>query len=221
MTKKAIALLSGGMDSTTALYIAMRKYEIAGIMFFSYGQRGMPYERAAAQNIVRHAHLSNATYAEVYTGIPARSSLYSHSDWPVDLKSAHPDGIPLTFVPGRNLIFLSYAASLAYELDATVIVGGWVFDDNAGYPDCSPEFLSAAASAMSEAINRAISIYSPVLTVSKAQVVGAGEKLGVPWEHTRSCYGDWVEPCRECDSCIRRAEAFKQAGVHDPLEDMW
>ena len=227
MTAKAVVLLSGGMDSTTALFIAMRKYEIVGIMFLSYGQRGARYERDAARAIVKHAALGKTAaptsgYSELSIVIPAQeSSLYCYSDRPIDLESTHPDGLPLTFVPGRNLIFLSYATSLAYELDATVIVGGWTAGDRANYPDCSPEFLSAAASAMSEAINRAISIYSPVLTVNKAQVVGAGEKLGVPWEHTRSCYGDHIEPCWECDSCIRRSEAFKRAGVHDPLEDMW
>jgi len=128
-------------------------------------------------------------------------------------------GQPMTFVPGRNLIFISYATAMAYNLNAKYIIGGWSSVD-VDYPDCSERFLKTASWAGSIAIGRGYSglyIKSPLSRLTKAETVTMGEELGVPWHVTRSCYAGDDEPCLECDSCLLRVRAFITAGVHDPL----
>ena len=224
---KAVVLLSGGMDSVVALYWAIQQFEVSAIMNFSYGQNGHELEYAAAVAIVDNLRvqgkLNNAlTVTHVPMHIPVYSSL-THKD--SNLHPARNDryGQPMTFVPGRNLIFISYAIAVAYDVDATKVVGGWSGVD-VDYPDCSLEFLHAISIAGSIAIGRTddrhVVVSSPLSRLSKMETVKMGEHLNVPWGLTRSCYSGLTNPCMICASCRLRAEAFNKAGIHDPLVEV-
>lgn len=230
---KAVVLLSGGMDSAVALYWAAKHYEIAAIMNFDYGQHGADLEAQAATRLLGVLKVQSAMaqsgsvqnpmetmgIIKCSIRIPVVSSLTHNYGLDPSLKDAHDQ--PMTFVPGRNLIFISYATSVAYDVNAKYIIGGWSSVD-VDYPDCSARFLIAAGSAAALAIGRgpsedALGVKSPLSSLTKAETVAMGEELGVPWELTRSCYAGDEEPCLECDSCRLRIRAFITAGVRDPL----
>lgn len=230
---KSIVLLSGGMDSAVALYWAAKRYEIVSVMNFDYGQHGAQGELNSATMVLgslkaygaveplhdgrimvdQHLHI-----LKVRIRIPVRSALTS------DLGSLDPDakdryGQPMTFVPGRNLIFISYATAVAYDLGARCIIGGWSGID-VDYPDCNPDFLDNIGIAGSLAIGRGLDglvVRSPLASLTKAETVSLGESLGVQWNLTRSCYAGDDKPCLKCDSCLVRVKAFIAAGVRDPL----
>ena len=234
---KAIVLVSGGMDSAVALYWAAERYKIAAVMNFDYGQHGADWEQAAATLVLGklkinqlqlkselrtvNPHLALMT---IRLKIPVRNALTE--DMGLDPTVTDIYGQPMTFVPGRNLIFISYATSIAYNIDAQWIIGGWSGMD-VDYPDCSDRFLTSAGITASIAIGRGshgLAIYSPISRASKAGTVVMGEELGVPWEYTRSCYAGDEKPCLACDSCKLRIKAFIAAGVRDPLiddDDVW
>lgn len=228
---KVVVLLSGGMDSAVALYWAAEYYEIAAIMNFDYGQHGANLELQAATRllgVLKVMHVgSDCEMAFQSLGIikcsiriPVVSSLTHNYGLDPSLKDAHDQ--PMTFVPGRNLIFISYSTSVAYDVNAKYIIGGWSSVD-VDYPDCSQRFLVAAGVAASIAIGRdgvegqQLYVKSPLSMLTKAGTVTMGEELGVPWALTRSCYAGGAEPCLECDSCLLRVRAFITADVRDPL----
>jgi 7-cyano-7-deazaguanine synthase len=221
--QKAIALLSGGMDSTTALWYAARQFDVVSGLFFDYKQQGHEFEKRAVRKLVQAYQKQFNTelpWRVLRVTIPAESALVG--SWNDVTPQRRTDGLPTTFVPGRNLIFLANAASLAYELGAKVIVGGWVQQD-VDYPDCSIHFLSAAENAVNKALGfkntgpSAIEIHAPVINFTKRHVVQNGSMLGVPWELTRSCYAMDEKPCLQCDSCLLRVAAFIDSGKRDPL----
>jgi 7-cyano-7-deazaguanine synthase len=211
------------MDSATAMFWAAERYDIAAIMHFDYGQRGMEHEQFAALMLLGSLKVLDkvSPYLNVLSvslRIPAGSSLTSMG---ISLDPAVRDryGHPMTFVPGRNLIFISYATAVAYDTGSRHIVGGWS-DVDVDYPDCSSLFLSAANEAARFAIGRKrsdLNIESPLMHKSKAEIVRMGVELCVPWKHTRSCYDDKPQPCGDCQSCQLRAEAFRDVGITDPL----
>ena len=217
-SRRAVVLLSGGLDSATALYKARKDGYRCFCLIFDYGQRHRKELRAAR----RVAESAGAAYEVVKIGFPQRGS--SLLDKRLKLVSNVGKGIkiPPTYVPGRNIVFLSYALSFAEIHKAQAIFIGAHALDYSGYPDCRPEFFRAfrnmARLGTKAGIeNKSIRILAPLLHKNKAQIIRLGKKLGVPFELTWSCYRGTSKPCGECDSCYYRAKGFKEAGLTDPL----
>lgn len=210
---KLIALLSGGLDSAVATAMALKehKYDSTIALSFAYGQRHSK-EIDCAQKLAAHFGMQHKILKADIIG----ESALTREDAEIIEKGPH--GLPTSFVPGRNLVFIAMAASLAHP-GRTCIVGGWNVVDYSGYPDCRPEFLRAAEDAVNLALGSSffVVIKAPVLYLNKVSIVRWGAKLRVPFELTWSCYQGGEKPCNTCPSCKFRNEAFKQAGVEDPL----
>jgi len=216
---KAVVLLSGGMDSSTALYWAIKQkhVEVAAAVHFTYGQLGREWEFAAAGQV--NVHASNKAGYPIplhHVIIPMRQ--YSLLQWEnADLSPGRKDshGNPSTFVPGRNLIQLAMALPIAYTCDAPLIIGGWTQVD-VDYPDCRRRFLESATITLGLALGEPIDIVYPLIDLAKDKIVALGTELEVPWRLTRSCYSADLVPCGMCDSCLLRVAAFHQNGMIDP-----
>lgn len=219
MSKKAIVLFSGGLDSTTCLYWALDKGYACEALTVSYGQKHEREVLAAKQIAARLGVKQHC----VTLNLPwlASSSLVDKNqaipDVPMEEIEKH--HIPSTYVPGRNLMFLSVAASLADALKADAVVAGPNAIDFSGYPDCTPAFFDAAARAINlgteAGVTRGVEVLAPLMELSKTDIVRLGAKLGVPFELTWSCYSGGDKPCGHCDSCKLRARGFAEAGVKD------
>lgn len=216
----AIVLLSGGMDSSTALYWAIEweAITVVAAVHFGYGQRGRAWEFAAAGMVSQKA-IEVAGYPIPLHHILLPMDQYSHlahegADLSPGLKDSH--GNPSTFVPGRNLIHLAMTLPLIYAYGAQAIVGGWTQID-VDYPDCSMKFLKSATTTLTLALGAPVDIFYPLIETSKSGIVEIGTRMGVPWELTRSCYGEDMAPCGQCDSCLLRIAAFNQNDMRDPL----
>lgn len=219
--KRAVVLLSGGMDSATAMAVARaRNYELFALTV-DYGQRH-GRELQAAASLARFFRAREHRVISSGIGGLGGSAL-------TDMKLRVPEGrtrrqgeIPSTYVPARNLVLLAYAVAYAERVGADAIFIGANVVDYSGYPDCRPEFLSAferAARAGTKmgARGRRIRVVAPLLRMSKADIVRKGMELGVPFELTWSCYKGGRRPCGRCDACLLRARGFREAGVMDPL----
>jgi 7-cyano-7-deazaguanine synthase len=217
--KKAIVLLSGGLDSATTLYYAVSKGYTVRALVFDYGQRHRR-EIAAAKAVARAA---GVPFEVVKIGLPWKGSALLDATIRVPEKfSSKPGRIPVTYVPARNIIFLSFAASFAEAVGASAIFIGANAVDYSGYPDCRPGFFRAFQRALDQGLKtavekRPISIETPLVRLTKAGIVRLGQRLGVPYGKTWSCYKGDQRPCGVCDSCRLRAKGFKEAGVIDPL----
>ena len=221
MKKKAVVLLSGGLDSATSLYWAKkRSYQLFPIVFH-YGQRHKKEISAArrlAESVGADLKIINIEFA--WKG----SSLLDKSlPLPV-ASSAEAVGvnIPSTYVPGRNLIFLAYACSYAEAIGASYVLIGSNSVDFSGYPDCRPRFYGLLNSLVRIGTKAGvegspIKILTPLIHFSKANIVRLGTRLKVPYQLTWSCYAGGRKPCRKCDSCLLRAKGFAEAGIVDPL----
>jgi 7-cyano-7-deazaguanine synthase len=219
---RAVVLLSGGLDSYTAAAITRNDGFELYALSFRYGQRHAR-ELEAARRVANA--LGVARHVEI--GVDLRtiggSSLTSDAAVPHDRDLTATD-IPSTYVPARNTIFLSLALGWAEVLDARDIVIGVNALDYSGYPDCRPEFI-AAFEEMARLATRAgvegarIRIRTPLITMSKADIVRRGLELGLDYSLTHSCYDpdSFGQPCGRCDSCVLRAKGFREAGVADPL----
>jgi 7-cyano-7-deazaguanine synthase len=208
---KAIVLLSGGLDSAVAAAVAGKRYEHLVALTFVYGQR----HYREAMGAIKLAKWLGCEWHELMLPKLGPSALTDPTK-PIEEFS---DGrLPTSFVPARNLIFISVAASWAYA-DKANIVGGWNVVDYSGYPDCRPEFLDAAGAAVNLALGlpSKIDIDAPLLHLNKAQIIKLGAMLGVPFQDTWSCYIGDRKPCGECPSCKIRAKGFAEAGIADPL----
>lgn len=219
---KAVVLLSGGLDSATALAWAVReKSWQCTTLAFDYGQRHR-VELAASAAIANVNGITDHRVIRVDLGVIGGSALTADLDVP---KDAADDGdIPVTYVPARNLVFLSLAAGLAETVGATKIVIGANVVDYSGYPDCRPEFLNAFAKtallgtkAGSE--GRDMEVVAPLISLDKSEIITMGLKLGVDYGLTRSCYDPDAQgmPCGHCDSCHFRRAGFDALGKSDPL----
>ncbi len=223
-SKKAVCLISGGMDSAVAAWIAKSEGREIYALTLYYGQRhGREVESAKklARALGAREHkilriplkeIGGSALTEFEIEVPIRSS-------PEEIG----EEIPPTYVPGRNMIFLALASSWAEVLGADEIFIGVNAIDYSGYPDCRPEFLRA----MEEAIRlgtkrgilgRPIKIRAPLISMKKAEIVKKGVELGVPFELTWSCYRGGEKACGKCDSCVLRLKGFAEAGVPDPIE---
>ncbi len=224
--EKAMVLASGGVDSTTCLGLAIDKYGKDNVIALSvsYGQKHTK-ELECAKAVAAHygVELYSIDLAQIFKY--SNCSLLKQSDQEVphesyDEQLKEGDGSPVsTYVPFRNGLFLSTAASFALSKDCNVIYYGAHADDAAGsaYPDCTPEFNDAMNTAIYEGSGKQLRVEAPFINSSKADVVACGLKLGVPYELTWSCYEGGEEPCGECGTCIDRARAFELNGVEDPL----
>ena len=217
--KKAIILLSGGLDSATTLFYAKTKGFNCHCLIFDYGQR----HRRELRHAVKVAQAAKCDYKIVKISLPwLGSSLLDRSQKLPRRAVIDPKEIPSTYVPARNIIFLSFAASFAEAAGAQTIFIGANAVDYSGYPDCRPDFLNAFQNALRKGMKtgvrgKAIAIKAPLLKKSKAQIVRLGKKLRVPLELTWSCYQGSSKPCGTCDSCRLRAKGFEDAGMKDPV----
>ena len=218
-TRKAICILSGGMDSTLASYIAKNDgYEIIAV-HFNYGQRTQDRELKAFRDICDDLKILEKYEIDIpfFTQIGASALTDKTIDVPTGGVEAE---VPITYVPFRNGIFLSITAAIAEKEGATAMYIGVVQEDSSGYPDCTDEFIND----MKKAINQGtkedthIDILTPLVHLSKAQIVQEAKKLNVPLEHTWSCYKEEDEACGICDSCRLRLNGFKLANQIDPIK---
>jgi len=216
---KAVVLLSGGLDSATCLAIALDRGFACHCLSFAYGQRHS-HELGAARRIA--AQLGAAEHKTVPLDLRAfgGSALTDDIDVPKDQPS---DGIPVTYVPARNLVFLSLAIGFAEVLDARHIFVGLNAVDYSGYPDCRPEFVEAFNTAANLATKAGVEgdgfkIETPLIDLPKAAIIKAGLALGVDFGMTHSCYDpdDSGAACGRCDSCLIRKRGFADADVPDP-----
>jgi 7-cyano-7-deazaguanine synthase len=217
--QKAIILLSGGLDSATALAIATEQgYGCYGLSF-NYGQRSQT-ELDAAKNIAKMYAVIEHKILDFDLGMFGGSAL---TDNDIAIPESIEEGIPVTYVPARNTIFLSLALGWAEVLDAKRIFVGVNSVDYSGYPDCRPEYIKAFQ-AMADLATKAgveghgVQIETPLMDLTKSEIIHQGMNLGVEYQHTVSCYQADSEgrACAVCDSCRLRKKGFEDAGVDDP-----
>lgn len=224
MLPKAIILLSGGLDSSTVLAIAQAQGYEPYALSFRYGQRHS-VELASAQRIAQAMQVKEHVIADINLRAFGGSALTADIDVPKSRDTAEMEtSIPVTYVPARNTIFLSFALGWAEVLEANHIFLGVNALDYSGYPDCRPEFIAAFETMANLATKSGVegnklSIHAPLIQMSKADIIRKGLELGVDYSLTSSCYdpGDDGKPCGQCDSCLLRAKGFLEAGVTDPL----
>lgn len=211
--RKAVVLLSGGLDSTTTLYIAEREGYNVMCLIFDYGQRHRK-EISAAKRI------AGDSYKIIRFKLPWGGS--SLLDRRMKVPKGRPlgkiqQGIPSTYVPARNTVFLAFAISCAEAIGAEKIFIGANAIDYSGYPDCRPGYFKSYERLISLGTKAGkIKIEAPLLKKTKSEIIRIGTSLGVPYELTWSCYMGGKRPCGRCDSCILRAKGFREAGIPDP-----
>ena len=221
--KPAVVLLSGGLDSTTTLAIVKRDGFTPHAMTFRYGQRH-EQEVDAARRIAGAAGVARHVVVDIDLRVFGGSALTSDIAVPKDRASMDDGGVPVTYVPARNTIFLSYALAWAEVLDAHDIFVGVNAVDYSGYPDCRPEYI-AAFERMAKLATRAgiegreVRIRAPLIQLSKAQIIALGTGLGVDYALTTSCYDPDNDgaACGHCDACRLRLKGFADAGLPDPV----
>ena len=211
---KGVILLSGGIDSTVVLYLAKKYGYKLYALIFDYGQRHKKEINCAK----RIAQLNKIKYFLVKIDISwTKSSLTRNIKIPLN-RNLEKKEIPSTYVSGRNIIFLSYAASLAESIKAKKIFIGAHIQDYSGYPDCREEFLASMERTLNLGLKeKGINIEAPLINKSKKEIIKLGRDLGVPFHLTWSCYKGGKLPCNRCDSCRFRINAFSQLGLVDPL----
>ena len=222
MAMKAIVLLSGGLDSTTAAAMARKEgWELYGLTV-KYGQVHAA-ELAAARRVADALGFARHIELDVDLKAFGGSSLLGAGAIPKD-REIEAAGIPSTYVPARNTVFLSLALGWAEVVGAERIVIGVNALDYSGYPDCRPEFIAAFEYLASLATKvgvegRPLRVFAPLMQLTKAGIIRLGRELGVDYGLTHSCYDPRPDggPCGHCDSCVLRAKGFAEAGVEDPL----
>ncbi|MDI9633150.1 MAG: 7-cyano-7-deazaguanine synthase QueC [Methanolinea sp.] len=216
---RAVCLLSGGMDSSTLAYVARDMgYRILAL-HVNYGQRTEVRERAAARTIARLVGAEEFLEVDIsYLKVFGASSLTDHAI-PVEPYSPERECIPNTYVPFRNANLLSIATSYAESRGADAIFIGVQSQDYSGYPDCRPEFIEAFRKVIATGTRSGdrIRLVTPFISMSKREILSLGLSLGVPYEHTWSCYQDNEIACGVCGACHFRRAAFAALGVRDPL----
>jgi len=221
--KKAITLLSGGIDSTTTMGIAKsERYQIYALSF-NYGQKNK-FELEAAKNISKNFKVKQHLIINIDLAKFEGSALTSKIQVP-EYDGRKNKQIPVTYVPARNTIFLSYALGWAESLELTDIFFGANIVDYSGYPDCRPEYVSAfekvaKLGTRQGILGKDIKIHTPIINMSKSQIIKKGIQLGIDYSKTHSCYNPIEEglSCGVCESCVIRKEGFKKAGIPDPMK---
>ncbi len=223
MKRRAVVLLSGGLDSATVLYHAQAAGDECYALSFDYQQRHRR-ELRSAQAIAQAAAVAGHEIIPLDLGRWGGSALTQRDlDLPRHRQPAEMNqGIPVTYVPARNTIFLSVALAWAEVLGAARVYLGANALDYSGYPDCREDYLAAMQEVYRLGTKQGregqpIILTAPLLHLHKVEIIRLGQELGVPWELTWSCYQGGELACGVCDSCILRREGFRQAGIEDPL----
>ena len=221
----AVCLLSGGLDSTTCLAVARREGFECHTLAFDYGQRHK-VELEAAARVARAMGAARHIRVTIDLRQLGASALTADIDVPKHRSPGEMgQGIPVTYVPARNTIFLSYAVAWAEVLEASHIYIGVNAVDYSGYPDCRPEYIEAFERMANLATRTAVEgrtilkIHTPLVRLSKAEIIALGNSLGVDYSLTHSCYDppERGRACGACDSCLLRRRGFAEAGLEDPL----
>lgn len=227
MSNKAIVLLSGGLDSAVCTGWALREGKRPVGLSIDYGQRHR-YELACAARITEHYGMEHVVVQADLAGFGGSTLTQSEIDVPKgDLdEPVSTNAIPSTYVPLRNLVFVSLAAAMAEARGISQIVAGMNAVDYSGYPDCRPDFVAATEVAVNQASKRVdeggerVVIHTPLMQMTKPEIIQLGISLQVPFEYTSSCYSPLPggQPCLQCDSCRIRHQAFSTLGMNDPIE---
>ena len=232
--KKAIILLSGGLDSTTVLAIAKNQGYNPYALSFRYGQRHL-IELDAARNVAAAFGPMQHVIADIDLRLFGGSALTADIDVPkrksktsdsIDTQCSDKSAIPITYVPARNTVFLSFALAWAEVLNAEDIFIGVNALDYSGYPDCRPAYIDAYQQLANLATKAGVEgtqqlrIHAPLMEMTKAQIIETGHKLGVDYSLTHSCYdpANNGSSCGDCDSCVLRLQGFSDAGYSDPIQ---
>ena len=217
--RKAVVLLSGGLDSATTLAIAINKGYECYALSFEYGQRHAS-EITAAKRVTSALNVKSHKIITIDLAQIGGSAL---TDSDIEIPESHTEGIPITYVPARNTIFLSYALAWAEVIESNDIFIGVNAVDYSGYPDCRPEYIAAfqktAQLATKASVEgQAIRIHTPLIDLTKAEIIKKGIELDVDYSLTISCYqaDDLGRACGRCESCLFRKEGFAAAGIDDP-----
>ncbi len=221
--ERAVVLLSGGIDSTTVLAMAKHQGFAVYAISFDYGQKHR-HELEAASRIANHFGVVQHLIVQVDLAAIGGSALTANIAVPKhDAVEQLSSAIPITYVPARNLIFLSLALAWAEVLKAYHLFIGATAIDFSGYPDCRPEFLrsfeqTANLATKAGVLGNRFTVHAPLLNLTKAQIIQTGVKLGVDYSLTWSCYDPQPDgtACGQCDSCLFRKHGFRQAGIPDP-----
>ncbi len=218
---RCVVLLSGGIDSSTTMAIARDMgYDIHALTIL-YGQRHKR-EIASARDVAASMGVKEHRIVKLADDLFLRCVLTGGGDVPTD-RALEEGGIPSTYVPARNLIFLSMAVGLAEVIDADAVMIGATAVDYSGYPDCRPEFLSSFQETSRLATRRGvegkpIEVLYPLVDMSKDEIIRRGIELGIDYSLTWSCYSGGERACGRCDSCRFRLRGFSKAGLKDPIE---
>jgi len=225
MNKPAIILLSGGLDSTTCAAIAKKDgYDLHGLTI-NYGQKHN-YELKAAKLVAQNFKFNSHAVIDIDLASFGGSSLVSEEiEVPKNRNLEIKDDIPSTYVPARNTVFLSIALAKAETINAFDIFIGVNAIDYSGYPDCRPEFILQFEKMMNVATKDAVQsvgqykIHTPLIKLTKAEIIKKGQQLGIDYQITSSCYSPnkYGQPCGQCDACKLRIKGFDDAGLADPL----
>ena len=217
--ERALVVLSGGQDSTTCLYWAMARFGADNVasVTFDYGQRHR-IELKCAARVAEHAGVPNVCLPiDTFAALGGNSLTDAAID--VQRQAVAEGGLPNTFVPGRNLIFLTFAAAYAYQRSIQHLVTGVAQTDYSGYPDCRETTISALQEALNLGMEADFRIHTPLMKLSKKQTVELARDLGAlpAMALTHTCYNGQRPPCGHCPACQLRARGFDEAGVADPL----
>lgn len=220
MASKVVVVLSGGQDSTTCLYWALDRFGVDNVLAltFDYGQRHR-IELDCAANVAQHAGVAHTTLP-IDTFLALGGNALTDADIAVD--EAPGNALPNTFVPGRNLIFLTFAAAFAWQRDIVDLVTGVAQTDYSGYPDCRRDTLDELEKTLRLGMQREFTIHTPLMNLSKKETVEMARDLGAldAMALTHTCYNGQRPPCGECPACRLRAKGFLEAGIADPLESI-
>lgn len=222
---KAVVLLSGGIDSTTCVAMAVKDYGAENVkaLCLSYGQKHKK-ELESAYKVAKYYGVQlveeevNCFQFSDCSLLVGREDI-KHESYAEQLATLGGEGTVDTYVPFRNGILLSVAAAFAYSIGAKYVYYGAHADDAAGraYPDCTPEFVAAIDAAIYEGTGHCVNVIAPLLMMNKSEVVATGLKIGAPYELTWSCYEGGEKPCGKCGTCIDRMKAFEINGIVDPI----
>lgn len=218
--KKAISVLSGGLDSAVATAKFNKKYQIKAITF-DYGQKAAKTEIATSRRICSHLNIEHTVMNLKWLGELGQSSLTTEKHIPT-LTEQGLDDLELcaktadnVWVPGRNIVFTAIATAFAEAEDAEIIIVGWDEEEANTFPDNSKEFLESFNQTIKNGTKRNIHIEAPLIDMNKKEIIQLGTQLKLPLELTYSCYKGLLEHCGKCESCIRRKRAFKEAQIQD------